>query len=55
VKAGKETESFAGKTLGAINGADKAFSGMGTKLAAFGLSFSLGASSYDSQFPTWPN
>jgi hypothetical protein len=46
-KAGEETKSFAGKTLGAINQADKAFSGMGAKLAAFGLSLSLGAVTKD--------
>jgi hypothetical protein len=46
-KAGEEAKGFAGKTLGAINSVDKAFSGMGTKLAAFGLSFSLGAATKD--------
>jgi tetratricopeptide (TPR) repeat protein len=46
-RAGEETKSFAGKTLGAVNQIDKAFSGMGAKLAAFGLSFSLGAVTKD--------
>jgi hypothetical protein len=46
-KAGSETGKFAGKTLGALNDVDRALSGMGAKLAAFGLSFSLGAVTKD--------
>jgi hypothetical protein len=42
-KAGAESESFAGKTLGAVERVDKMLSGTAAKLAAFGLSFSLGA------------
>jgi hypothetical protein len=46
-KAGSETGKFADKTLGVINDVDKALSGAGAKLAAFGLSFSLGAVTKD--------
>jgi hypothetical protein len=46
-KAGTESGKFADKTLGAINKIDKAISGTGAKLAAFGLSFSLGAVTKD--------
>jgi hypothetical protein len=45
--AGGETGKFADKTLGAINQVDKALSGTAAKLAAFGLSFSLGAVTKD--------
>jgi hypothetical protein len=45
--AGSETEKFAGKTLGVISQVDKALSGTAAKLAAFGLSFSLGAVTKD--------
>jgi hypothetical protein len=42
-KAGAESESFAGRTLGAVERVDKMLSGTAAKFAAFGLSFSLGA------------
>jgi hypothetical protein len=45
--AGSETGKFADKTLGALNQVDKALSGTAAKLAAFGLSFSLGAVTKD--------
>jgi hypothetical protein len=45
--AGVETERFAGKTLGAVNQVDRAFSGAAAKPAAFGLSFSPGAVTRD--------
>jgi uncharacterized protein YukE len=45
--AGGETGKFADKTLGAVNQVDKALSGTAAKLAAFGLSFSLGAVTKD--------
>ena len=46
-KAGSETGKFADKTLGVINDVDRALSGAAAKLAAFGLSFSLGAVTKD--------
>jgi hypothetical protein len=42
-KAGAESGKFADKTLGAVNQIDRALSGTAAKLAAVGLSFSLGA------------
>jgi hypothetical protein len=42
-KAAGAAGDFAGKTLGAIDKVDKAISGTGAKLAAFGLTLSVGA------------
>ena len=46
-RAGKESKNFSDKTLGAVNKIDKALSGTGAKLAAFGLSLSVGAVTKD--------
>jgi hypothetical protein len=42
-KAAGAASDFAGKTLGAFDKVDKAISGTGAKLAAFGLTLSVGA------------
>jgi hypothetical protein len=42
-KAAGAASGFAGKTLGAVDKVDKALSGTATKLAAFGLTLSVGA------------
>ena len=42
-KAADASDRFAGKTIGAVNKVDKAFSGIATKIGAIGVTLSLGA------------